>query len=178
MKKILMHVCCASCFVAPYQELKNHYQIVALWFNPNIHPFAEYKNRLMSVRKYCAKEGIELIEKDDYGLGWYLKEHNMSSMDRCSLCYRDRFNFTAKAAKEKGYDFFTTSLLYSKFQMHDTIKEQCDLLAEKYEVEFYYNDFRNLWEEGKKLAKENHFYRQKYCGCIFSELERYESKKK
>ena len=172
MKRLLMHVCCAPCFVAPYHELKEQFEIVALWYNPNIYPMAEYRKRLMSLRTYCAEEGIELIERDECGMEWYQNEPNMSEIDRCSLCYRERFDFTAKAAKEKGFDYFTTSQLYSRYQLHDTIKEQCFILAAKYEIEFYYKDFRTLWEEGKKLSRDKGFYRQKYCGCIHSELTR------
>ena len=92
---------------------------------------------------------------------------------RCSYCYFSRLEATAQAAKENDFDYFSSSLLYSKYQDHEMIKRIGMGLAEKYGVPFYYDDFRIGWKEGIKESKEMGLYRQQYCGCIFSEKERY-----
>jgi hypothetical protein len=90
--------------------------------------------------------------------------------ERCYHCYYDRLEYAARVACDGKYDCFTTSLLYSKFQKHDMIKEIGMAMADKYAVEFYYEDFRELWKEGIRLSKEKGMYRQQYCGCIYSEF--------
>jgi len=114
-----------------------------------------------------------LIEKDDYGLYDFLKQTLSIKTNRCSVCYYMRFDMTAKHAKIGNFDYFSTSLLYSKRQNHELIKEICNSVAQKHDIEFFYQDFREDWHVGIELSKEKNMYRQKYCGCIFSEMERY-----
>jgi len=80
---------------------------------------------------------------------------------------------TVKYAKEHGYDSFTTTLLVSPYQQHETIKNICEEMAERYEIQFLYRDFRVGFREGQAKARELGLYMQKYCGCVFSEEERY-----
>ena len=84
----------------------------------------------------------------------------------------------AKYAKENGYDSFTTTLLVSPYQRHEELKKICEEMAEKYEVEFLYRDFRIGFREGQTIAREQGLYMQKYCGCIFSEEDRYCKRKR
>jgi len=173
MIRILMHVCCAPCFVAPYYHLKNDYDITTFWYNLNIHPVAEYINRRDCLRDFVRREEILYIEEDEYGLIPFLDNTYKNIDSRCYYCYYDRLNFTAIKAKQEGYDYFSTSLLYSKFQNHDLIKEIASEIANIYQIEFFYKDFREFWKVGIDLSKEQNMYRQHYCGCIFSEMERY-----
>ncbi|RLC50246.1 MAG: hypothetical protein DRI23_07485 [Candidatus Cloacimonadota bacterium] len=179
MSKLLVHVCCAPCFAAPSQHLKEKgFDLHAFWFNPNIHPYQEYKKRLQTAQQFCEDENIPLILKDDYNLDDFLRKAAFRENDRCRMCYYDRLKYTAIIAKKGNFDFFTTTLLYSKFQKHDLIREIGESLAKEYGVEFYYEDFRRFWKEGIKLSKEREMYRQQYCGCIYSERDRYLGAKK
>lgn len=106
-----------------------------------------------------------------YGAGSEGLPYNKKA--RCSYCYSSRLEAAAQAAKENGFDYFSSSLLYSKYQEHEVIKKIGMGLAEKYGVPFYYDDFRIGWKDGIKESKEMGLYRQQYCGCIWSEKERY-----
>lgn len=174
MTKLLIHTCCAPCLIAPLTKLKERgYQPAAFWYNPNIHPLYEYQKRRNTLREYAAKEGFELIEQDDYGLLDFLQNTLDKIDDRCEYCYRTRLEATAKTASEKGFTAFSTTLLYSRYQNHERIIAICEELANQYNIQFFYEDWRKLWQEGIRLSKEAGMYRQQYCGCIFSEEERY-----
>lgn len=174
MAKLLIHTCCAPCFIAPYKGLiEAGHSVSAFWFNPNIHPLLEYQKRRDTLRDFALKEGFELIEAGDYGLVSFL-ENTLSDIDsRCGYCYRTRLGAVAKVAKERGFDAFSSTLLYSRYQNHELMKAICYELSALYDIEFYYEDWRKLWQEGIRLSKAEGMYRQQYCGCIFSEEERY-----
>ncbi len=175
MKKILMHACCAPCLIAPYTRLlSNDLVIDVLWYNPNIQPYQEYDARAVEVIKFCQNEGIKLIFKDDYLLEKFLQTACYREQQRCAACYYERLRYTASLAKHGAYDGFSTTLLYSKFQNHDMIKEIASSLAVEYKQEFFYHDMREFWKEGIQLSKNYPMYRQQYCGCIYSERDRYE----
>jgi len=120
-----------------------------------------------------------MIYRDEYNLEEFLRNtvgtdfKSVPKYERCNYCYSSRLEATAQAAKENDFDYFSSSLLYSKYQEHETIKKIGFTLADKYGVKFYYDDFRTGWKEGVKESKEMGLYRQQYCGCIFSEKERY-----
>jgi len=171
--RILVHVCCAPCFIPVHKKLNaERHNVVGLWYNPNIHPFMEYRARLEALMKYQKIEKIEIIYKDEYDLKEFLKGQ-INVEDRCSFCYSQRLTETAKTAKEKNFDAFTTTLLESPFQKHDMIKKIGEKTGEENSIKFYYEDFRELHEQGKKEASSLSLYRQRYCGCIFSEKERF-----
>ncbi|HEU12502.1 MAG TPA: hypothetical protein ENO35_00225, partial [Euryarchaeota archaeon] len=96
-----------------------------------------------------------------------------SDVLRCRYCYADRLDRTARYARDHGYDSFTTSLLYSPYQKHEIVREIGNNIAKKYGITFYYMDFRDLYPRGDEIAKRYGLYRQGYCGCIFSEFDRY-----
>lgn len=170
---LLVHICCAPCFAYPRTRLvESGIYFTGFAYNPNIHPFVEYKNRLLAVRDFSKKEGFEVIYRDEYGLDEFVKGA-INGGDRCEYCYTLRMLETARVAKEKGFDGFTTSLLVSPYQKHDVIKSICESAAKRYDIDFYYEDFRVGWSESQKLSREYGMYRQKYCGCIFSEKDRF-----
>lgn len=174
--KLLLHTCCAPCSVYCIEHLRGEgIEPVAYWFNPNIHPFMEYKARRDCLIEYSKMIDLELIVSENYGLRDFCKNVSNDIENRCkNYCYRVRMEETAKYAKENGFDSFTTTLFVSPYQQHDVIKAVCEEMAEKYDVEFLYRDFRVGFREGQAKAKELGLYMQKYCGCMFSEEERYQ----
>ena len=97
---------------------------------------------------------------------------------RCAYCYRVRLEKTAIYAKENDFEAFSTSLLVSPYQKHDLIKQIAEEIAAKVGIPFYYEDYRNGYQEGVDVSKELEMYRQPYCGCVFSERDRYEKRPK
>lgn len=177
--KLLLHTCCAPCLIAPYYKLtESGTQVTAFWFNLNIHPWTEYKQRLDTLREFALAEGFPLIERDVYDIDEYIRNTAADLENRCEYCYRHRLEATAKAAKEMGFDAFSTTLLYSRYQNHEQIISIANEMANRYQISFYYEDFRPLWNKGIELSKAKGMYRQKYCGCIFSERDRYLGKPK
>jgi predicted adenine nucleotide alpha hydrolase (AANH) superfamily ATPase len=124
----------------------------------------------------CAISGIDFVCRDDYALEQFLAAVAAHPDLRCHYCYFSRLDETARKAAELGFDAFTTSLLYSRYQNHDHIIAAAERAAERNGITFHYEDFRPGWQEGIRLSKEMGLYRQQYCGCIYSEKERYLSK--
>ncbi len=155
------------------------HEVTGFFFNPNIHPYSEYKARLHALERYTALKPVEVIFKNEYCLEDFIRGQ-LKMIDegkkRCEFCFEKRLGETALAAKEKDFDAFTTTLLESKYQPHELIMNIGENFAKKYATEFYYEDFRSGWKESIALSKELELYRQKYCGCIFSEMERYKNK--
>jgi epoxyqueuosine reductase len=172
-KKLLVHTCCAPCLIAPLQEMRKEWDVTLVWYNPNIHPFTEYVKRRDALKEYAEKENLPVIWQDEYDLEMYLNVTGHKSTERCQVCYEMRLERVAQLAMGQGFDAFTTTLLYSKYQRHEEIRAVGESLANRFGVDFYYRDWRILWEEGKDLSKQAGMYRQKYCGCIFSEQLRY-----
>ncbi len=175
MEKILLHCCCAPCSVSCVESLKNEgVDITAFWFNPNIHPFKEYEARRDCLIEFMQIEKIPLVVKEDYGLRSFVKNVAADIERRCVYCYSVRLEETARYAKENGFDGFTSTLFASLYQDHDLMVKKATELADKYGVRFYYKDFRPNFREGNAKAREMGLYMQKYCGCIFSEEDRYQ----
>jgi predicted adenine nucleotide alpha hydrolase (AANH) superfamily ATPase len=155
------------------------------WYNPNIHPYTEYKNRRDTLVQYAADQNLELIIIDEYGLRSFIQgvfpdlEHTGGGgrSGRCGWCYSARLEKTAALAAERGYDAFCTTLLISPWQDHEGIRRAAAGAAEKHGVDFVYRDFRPRFRAGQERARALGLYTQKYCGCIFSEEERYLKKR-
>lgn len=177
--KTLLHICCAPCSVSCIESLRSEgIEPTGFWYNPNIHPFIEYKSRKNALVEYAKSIGLDLILQGEYGLRSFVSGVYPNFDDRCGYCYRVRFEEAARYAAENGYDSFTSTLLISPYQKHELIRNVANEVAEKYHVSFLYRDFRPLFREGQQKARELELYMQKYCGCIFSEEERYCKKKK
>jgi len=178
MERLLLHVCCAPCSTYPLKVLENMpFQVFGFFFNPNIHPFQEYERRRDAVCGYFRAKDVTLICRDEYNLVNFLREVVYREQNRCRVCYFKRLEAAAKTAQKSKMDYFTTTLLYSKFQQHDLIRETGESLARAYGVAFYYRDFREGWKEGIRLSREAELYRQQYCGCIYSEQERFDHRR-
>ena len=177
--KTLLHVCCAPCANQCIDVLRaEDIAVTGFWYNPNIHPFTEYRARRNCLREYAAAVNLPLLEKDEYALRPFVREVAEDIAHRCVKCYEMRLFETAKTAKEQGFDSFTSSLFISPYQNHELMKQTARRAAEFYGVEFLYRDFRPYFKDGQEKARELEMYIQKYCGCVFSEEERYLKAKK
>lgn len=178
--KLLMHACCAPCSVYCIDTLrKEGVEPTIFWYNPNIHPYKEYEARRDCLKEYSEKMEIEAVFDDEYGLDEFCKNVVNDLNGRCvNYCYPVRLRKAFEYAKENGYDSVTSTLLYSIYQKHDFLKKYMQQLSEEFGIEFLYRDFRVGFWEGQEKAKELGLYRQKYCGCVFSEEDRYVKKKK
>lgn len=176
--KILFHMCCAPCSTYPVEVLRGEgHELYGIFYNPNIHPYTEYKKRLDTAKEFCEKVAMPLIVVDEYNIVEFLRNCIYKEDSRCKMCYDTRLDRVAIEAKSGGFDAFTTSLLVSPYQKHDLIKEIGENLGQKYGMDFLYKDFRCGFREGQQKAKDMGLYRQQYCGCIYSEAERYTAKK-
>ena len=173
--KLLLHTCCAPCSVYCIETLrKEGIEPTLYWYNPNIHPYTEYKARRDCLIEYAKKINIKLIIEDEYGLQDFCQNTINNLQSRCAdYCYPIRLRKTFEYAKENGYDAVSTTLLYSIYQKHDFIKYYCEKLSNEFGIQFLYRDFRVGFWEGHEEAKNAGLYMQKYCGCIFSEEMRY-----
>ncbi len=174
--RILLHICCANCGIYPWKALKGGNEVTGFWFNPNIHPYQEYKRRLDVLKDYSIKVGLEVIYKDEYGLKDFLRAVINREDGRCPICYRMRLCRTAEEAKRQGFDGFTTTLLVSPHQDHEAIRKVGDEVGKEKGIHFYYQDFRGGFREAMNISRETGLYRQNYCGCIYSEYERFKGK--
>ena len=173
--KLLMHTCCAPCSVYCIDTLrKEGIEPTIYWYNPNIHPYMEYKARRDTLKEYAKSLELNAIFDEDYGLDEFCKNVIGDLKNRCkNYCYPIRLRKTFEYAKENGYDAVTTTLLYSIYQNHDFIKNYMQKLSDEFGIDFLYRDFRVGFREGQNKARELGLYMQKYCGCIFSEEMRY-----
>ena len=170
----LLHVCCAPCANQCVEALRSeNIEVTAFWYNPNIHPFTEYRSRRNCLREYAKTIDLPLIEQNDYALRPFVRAVAENIEGRCVKCYEMRLFETARQAKEKGFDSFTSSLFISPYQNHALMMDVAQRAAETYGVTFLYRDFRPYFRAGQEKARELEMYIQKYCGCVFSEEERY-----
>lgn len=174
---LLLHMCCGPCSCYPVKKLREDgIEPTGYFFNPNIHPYKEWDMRLKTAKEFAEKVDMKIITDENYMLRDFLKKALMAESvenGRCRMCYTWRLEQAAKFAVENGFDSFTSTLFYSIYQQHDLMKETAEFFAEKYGVSFYYEDFRTGWQEGTDISIDLGLYRQPYCGCIFSEEERY-----
>jgi len=171
---IFLHICCAPCAIYPVSRLREAgFALTGLFYNPNIHPFTEYRKRLESVRMFAEVAGLPVHFRDEYDLDGFLQRTVGRGAGRCEQCYRMRLGVAAADARQGGFTLLTTTLLYSRFQKHDLIRGVGDEMCKEQGVEFFYEDFRVGWQKGIALSKAMGLYRQQYCGCIYSEHERY-----
>lgn len=176
--RILLHVCCGPCAIVPLRELLGEGHSVAAWFyNPNIHPLAEFLRRREGAERVAAAHGVDILfppeTGTEYDIAAWCRDALASGTERCVRCREMRFDAAARATRERGFDAFTSSLLYSRRQDHEGMRNAGEKSSAAYAVSFLYRDFRPRWQEGVIASRELGIYRQRYCGCIFSEEERY-----
>ncbi|MFH1777366.1 MAG: epoxyqueuosine reductase QueH [Candidatus Omnitrophota bacterium] len=168
--KLLLHICCAPCLTAPLEILKNMpFAIQGFFYNPNIYPVDEYERRLMALKDYT--EFINLpVSYIDYQPNEYLETlSDGTERPRCYYCYYLRLKKTAIFARENGFNLYSTTLLLSPYQRHELIIEIAEAISAEAGIPFFYRDFRASFYRAKDIAREYNIYRQKYCGCVFSQ---------
>ena len=176
---LLLHICCAPCSVACIRQLREEgTEPVGFWYNPNIHPFQEYKARRDTLRQYARDIGLTLVEEDFYGLRPFTAAVAGDPDRRCAYCYACRLERAAQYANQHGFDCFSTTLLVSPWQNRELICTTGIEMGEKYAVEFVPCDFRPRFREGQEEARTLGLYLQKYCGCVYSEEDRFSNRRK
>jgi len=167
-------MCCAPCSVYPLRVLEGEdVRVFGFFFNPNIHPYQEYRRRMDTVRQFAAQAALEVIYRDEYDVVRFLRQMVFRESERCRLCYQLRLEAAAQLAGQSHMDAFTTTLLYSRRQNHGLIRQLGEEVGEQVGIPFLYRDFRQGWREGIERSKALGLYRQRYCGCIYSEQERF-----
>ncbi|MBE5821839.1 MAG: epoxyqueuosine reductase QueH [Clostridiales bacterium] len=175
MGKMLLHTCCGPCSIYCVEKLKQmNIQFELLWYNPNIHLYKEYEARRDTLIELYQNTDIKVNILDEYGLIDFCRNVANKEKERCTYCYTKRLEQTAKYAKENGFDSICTTLFVSPYQNHELIKKIGEKICKKYELKFEYIDFREGFRQGQNKARELGIYMQKYCGCIYSEQDRYQ----
>jgi epoxyqueuosine reductase len=175
---ILLHICCAPCSIYPVRELRREgARVSGYFYNPNIHPYTEFTKRLETLKEYAKIILLSLDGDTSFDLEYFLSGAMPLGNDRCLFCYRMRLERTFRRAVEGGFTAISTTLLYSRYQRHEDIIKIGNELSEDFGIPFIYRDFRKGWQEGILESKRLNMYRQQYCGCIFSEKERYAGRK-
>ena len=173
-KKLLLHICCAPCSIYPIRVLnEENIAVMGFFYRHNIHPFTECQKREETLKAYSETINLRVIYQKNYELERFLQSVVFREKDRCRFCYHDRLYAAAKVAKKGKFDAFSSTLLYSKLQNHKRIRDIGEAIGKQEGIPFYYKDFREGWKEGIETSKKLNMYRQQYCGCIYSEKERY-----
>ena len=181
---LLLHACCAPCSSACLERLSNFFKITIIYYNPNITEEKEYLKRLEELKNFIqkikVKYPINIIDtrydpKEFFEISKGLEKEKERGK-RCYKCYELRLEETAKVAKENNFDFFATTLTLSPYKKTDWLNEIGENLSNKYQTSYLYSDFKkkNGYKRSIELSKEYNLYRQDYCGCIYSKLEREE----
>ena len=174
---LLLHVCCAPCLLYPAQVLaERQISFTCYFFNPNIHPFKEFKTRLDTFVSLAESRTYPYVIERDYGLRSFLRAVVFQEQRRCIICYRTRLEKSFQRAASLHFSTVSTTLLYSKYQNHQRLVDQSEQLSQQYGLNFSYYDFRVGWQQGIDESISLGLYRQPYCGCIYSEQERYDNK--
>jgi predicted adenine nucleotide alpha hydrolase (AANH) superfamily ATPase len=173
-KSVLIHCCCAHCtaYTVKYWQAQG-YDTIAFWHNPNIHPYMEHQNRLEAMQTLAANMNFNLIITEGYNFIEYFRRVVGHESERCAICFDIRLVKTAEKATELGIANFTSTLLISHQQKHDLLKEIGEKLTRNSGVNFLYADLRKRYSDSRHITKPMDLYRQQYCGCVYSEWERY-----
>ena len=179
---LLLHACCAPCSSYCLEYLSQYFAITLFYFNPNIHPAEEYIHRVAEAKRLVAelpaKHPISFLEGDFEPQRFYDAVKGLEAEPeggaRCRVCFRLRLEETAKLAKEKGFDYFTTTLSISPLKNADVLNEEGEKAGEKYGVRHLPSNFKKKggYQRSIVLSKEYDLYRQDYCGCVFSKNEK------
>lgn len=178
---LLLHSCCAPCSSYCLEYLSEYFSVTVLYYNSNIYPESEYQKRLKEQERLINELPVEhkvcLIE-GEYDPKSFFKaveghENDPERGERCRICYRMRLEEAAKYAKERGYDFFATTLTLSPLKDSSVINSIAEELSEEYGVKNLPSDFkkREGYKRSIELSREYNLYRQNFCGCVFSKRE-------
>ncbi len=179
-KTLLLHACCAPCSSAVLERISKYFKITILFYNPNITDYSEYLKRKEELKRLIKEVGYDIKVMDcDYDKEKFISmalglEDKKEGDIRCYKCYKLRLEKTALVAKENNFDYFTTTLSISPYKNSKWLNEIGKELSVKYKVDYLYADFKkkNGYKRSIELSNIYHLYRQDYCGCIYSKVER------
>ena len=172
--KVLLHICCANCAIYPIKSMQEKgLEVMGFFYRHNIHPYTECLRRQEALEAYAEKLNLKVIYQEGYDLEGFIQNVAFRESERCNYCYHDRLRSTALLAKRGKFDYFSSTLLYSKHQNHELIRSMGESIGKSVGVPFLYHDYREGWKEGIECSKQMGLYRQHYCGCIYSEKERF-----
>jgi epoxyqueuosine reductase len=177
--KILVHTCCAPCLIHPLALLSERgYEVVPFFYNPNVHPFTEYRSRYFAAVDFCVDRGLAL-KTGPYDLEKFLalvaeSEATGHAVPRCERCFEMRLSRAAGEARRLAIPEFTTTLLVSPYQDQELIRRAGESAAIEHGVHFVFEDMTAGYQESVRVSRESGMYRQSYCGCVYSEKERYQ----
>jgi len=172
--RLLLHSCCGPCSTAVIERLKEYADITIIYYNPNIEPIDEYEKRKIEQIKVIEKLGVKYLDCDYDNTAFKLiasgLEKEPEGGKRCHKCYLLRLEYVAKVAKDKMFDYFSTTLTVSPYKHSDVLNKIGLNLETKYEVKYLVNDFkkRDGYKRSIEMSKEYDLYRQDYCGCLYS----------
>ncbi|WP_243122818.1 epoxyqueuosine reductase QueH [Haloimpatiens lingqiaonensis] len=181
LPKLLIHSCCAPCSSYVLEYLSKYFKITIFYYNPNIHPEKEYRIRVQEqkdfIDKFKVENKVEFLEGNYEIDRFFNMAKGMEDLEeggeRCFKCYRMRLEETAKLAKERGFDYFTTTLSISPYKNAEKLNSIGRELEEKYGIKYLYSDFKkkNGYKRSIELSNEYGLYRQDYCGCVYSKVK-------
>jgi epoxyqueuosine reductase len=158
----------------PLETLRGEgHEVMGLFFNPNIHPYTEHQRRLDCLRQWAGEVDLKLVVHDEYEPEEWFRQMAFREGRRCNLCHHQRLTRAAQVARRGQFDAFTSTLLYSIRQKHESVRAAGEDAAAQWGGKFLYRDWRPLWRDGVNRSLELGLYRQQYCGCLFSERDRY-----
>lgn len=167
---ILLHICCAPCLIYPLSRLKDQgFKASGFYYNPNIHPLSEYSKRKEALQFLSNQLQLEVAYPEYRDIEFFQAVNDkINSPERCAICWRLRLETTAREAKKNNFAAFSTTLLVSPYQNHELLKQIGAQISQEVGVDFYYEDFRIGFKSGQLEAKLKGIYRQKFCGCKYS----------
>jgi predicted adenine nucleotide alpha hydrolase (AANH) superfamily ATPase len=177
-KRLLLHVCCASCAVYVYQKLAKDYDVTCFFYNPNIHPLSEYESRKKELERVVALKQWDVVYAEYDTNQWFqlVKGHEQDPErgERCSICFHMRLEKAFAYAKANGFDIVTSTLSISPYKVTRQINTEGEKLSRTFGIEFLPENFKKQdgYNIGKKMAMEMGIKHQNYCGCLYSQEER------
>ena len=172
--KVLLHICCANCAIYPIKNMREEgLEVMGFFYRHNIHPYTECLKRQQALEAYAEQIKLKVIYQEGYDLEGFIQNVVFRESERCNYCYHDRLRSTALLARHGKFDYFSSTLLYSKQQKHELVRQMGESIGKSVGVPFLYRDYREGWKEGIERSKQIGLYRQQYCGCVYSEKERY-----
>ncbi len=185
---LLLHSCCAPCSSYVLEYLSQYFRITVFYYNPNIYPDEEYAKRVLEQQRFIAalpaRYPISFEEGPFDQSRFYAmargREHLPEGGERCFACYELRLREAAALARERGFDYFTTTLSISPLKNAAVLNDIGQRLAQEYGVAYLVSDFKKKdgYRRSVALSREYGMYRQDYCGCVFSWAQRVEEQKR
>jgi predicted adenine nucleotide alpha hydrolase (AANH) superfamily ATPase len=174
-----LHACCGPCLIEPLDELGGVHDVTVFFVNPNVHPLAEYRARLATLEEHASTRGVDVEAALYDPAAWVeaVRGLERDAASRCAACYAMRLDETARRAARKGLEAIATTLTVSPYQDADSIREAGRVAAERHGIEYVDTDFRPRYRSAVERSKELGMYRQRFCGCILSEVEAEESRR-